>query len=72
MSPSPTRSSEEPLIAAGSGTPLEIKLRLGYDDIKTTHEHLRPPIPLGKSELARLLDAGYRTAKDAPAVVALG
>lgn len=58
------------LIAAGAH-PLQIKLRLGHEDIKTTMNTYGHLFPSAEPELAGLLDAGYRGAEDPPAAVAL-
>jgi integrase len=57
------------LIAAGAH-PLQIKLRLGHKEIRTTMDTYGHLFPSAEPELADLLDAGYRTA-DANGVVAL-
>lgn len=50
--------------------PLQIKLRLGHKEIRTTMDTYGHLFPSAEPELADLLDSGYRSA-DAPAVVAL-
>jgi integrase len=57
------------LIAAGAH-PLQIKLRLGHKEIRTTMDAYGHLFPSAEPELADLLDAGYRTA-DADRVIAL-
>jgi integrase len=57
------------LIEAGAH-PLQIKLRLGHKEIRTTMDTYGHLFPSAEPELAGLLDAGYRSA-DAPAVLAL-
>jgi len=55
------------LIAAGAH-PLQIKLRLGHKEIRTTMDTYGHLFPSAEPELADLLDAGYRTAEASPAV----
>ncbi len=57
------------LIEAGAH-PLQIKLRLGHKEIRTTMDTYGHLFPSAEPELADLLDSGYR-AVDSPAVVAL-
>jgi integrase len=57
------------LIEAGAH-PLQIKLRLGHKEIRTTMDTYGHLFPSAEPELAGLLDAGYRDA-DVPAVVGL-
>jgi integrase len=51
------------LIAAGAH-PLQIKLRLGHKEIRTTMDTYGHLFPSAEPELANLLDAGYRTAQN--------
>lgn len=51
------------LIDAGAH-PLQIKLRLGHKEIRTTLDTYGHLFPSAEPELADLLDAGYRTAQD--------
>ncbi len=57
------------LIEAGAH-PLQIKLRLGHKEIRTTMDTYGHLFPSAEPELADLLDAGYRTAH-VPRVVAM-
>ncbi len=50
---------------AASAHPLQIKLRLGHKEIRTTMDTYGHLFPSAEPELADLLDAGYRTG-DAP------
>jgi integrase len=50
------------LIAAGAH-PLQIKLRLGYQEIRTTMDTYGHLFPSAEPELSGLLDAGYRAAE---------
>lgn len=62
------------LIAAGAH-PLQIKLRLGHKEIRTTMDTYGHLFPSAEPELAALLDAGYRDAfidGDAAATTAKG
>lgn len=59
------------LIEAG-GHPLQIKLRLGHKEIRTTMDTYGHLFPSAEPELADLLDAGYRTADALAVVGALG
>lgn len=58
------------LIEAGAH-PLQIKLRLGHKEIRTTMDTYGHLFPSAEPELADLLDAGYRAVDEAPAAVAL-
>jgi integrase len=58
------------LIAAGAH-PLQIKLRLGHKEIRTTMDTYGHLFPSAEPELADLLDAGYQSAGP-PAVAAIG
>jgi integrase len=58
------------LILAGAH-PLEIKLRLGHEDIRTTMNTYGHLFPSAEAALADLLDTGYRAAEQAPAVTAI-
>lgn len=51
--------------------PLQIKLRLGHKEIRTTMDTYGHLFPSAEPEMAGLLDAAYRTADALPAVVAL-
>jgi integrase len=59
------------LIAAGAH-PLQIKLRLGHKEIRTTMDTYGHLFPSAEPELADLLDAGYRAADRASAATGLG
>jgi integrase len=56
------------LIDAGAH-PLQIKLRLGHKEIRTTMDTYGHLFPSAEPELADLLDAGYRTADQASGAV---
>jgi integrase len=58
------------LIAAGAH-PLQIKLRLGHKEIRTTMDTYGHLFPSAEPELADLLDTGYRAADAEPGAVAL-
>jgi integrase len=58
------------LIEAGAH-PLQIKLRLGHEDIKTTMNTYGHVFPSAEPAMADLLDAAYRAVDGAPAVAAL-
>lgn len=60
------------LIAAGAH-PLQIKLRLGHREIRTTMDTYGHLFPSAEPELAALLDAGYRSIlTDGPAAATAG
>lgn len=51
--------------------PLQIKLRLGHKEIRTTMDTYGHLFPSAEPEMAGLLDAAYRGVEARPAVVSL-